>query len=242
MSAALASAFLVLLCSKRACRCWGISAALAPAFLVLFCSKRACRCWGISAALASAFLVLFCAKRACRCWGVSATLNNFILREFGSSRPIHFRFLVALDVSVVVLSFSKRYSLVESFQPLVAVEESQVLLRTPFLGNSGQVVQYISTFLRFSIEPLLSCLYPNDILFVESFQPLVAVEESQLLLTTSFLGNSGQVVQYISAFLWPFWKQVHQMCPTCSAVLKRLIKFIRSLSTIETSLFQLLRY
>jgi hypothetical protein len=30
-----------------------------------------------------------------------------------------------------------------------------------------------------------------DILFVESFQPLVAVEESQLLLTTSFLGNSG---------------------------------------------------
>jgi hypothetical protein len=30
-----------------------------------------------------------------------------------------------------------------------------------------------------------------DILIVESFQPLVAVEESQLLLTTSFLGNSG---------------------------------------------------
>jgi hypothetical protein len=57
--------------------------------------------------------------------------------------------------------------------------------------------------LRSYSVPVMSCPFPTDILFVESFQPLVTVEESQLLLTTSFLGNSGQVVQYISAFLCP---------------------------------------
>jgi hypothetical protein len=96
VSAALDVAVVVLSFSKRYSLCWVVSVDLASAFLVLFCSKRACLCWGVSAALPSEFLVLFRSKRACRCWGVSTTFNNFNLREFGSSPPVHFRFHVAM--------------------------------------------------------------------------------------------------------------------------------------------------
>jgi hypothetical protein len=95
-----------------------------------------------------------------------------------------------------------------------------------------KVQQFPRTRNRLTLLPR-SCVQHFSFCFVLS--ALVAVEESQLLLTTSFLGNSGQVVQYISTVLWPLWKQVHKMCSSKTTAQVKIFTFCSCLGLLPTN-------